>query len=105
MAGRPFSVRSLPVVAALLAVLALGLIVLGRYLGLGVDTFFLLAVPILLAVAYLAWYRTLPYEPLRPAPPPAVAGDEPFEDPVEEADRIEGARDDVDAIEDPLEPS
>jgi hypothetical protein len=84
---------SLPVVAVLIGALTLGLVLLGRYWNLGVVTLFLLVVPIALAVAYLWWYSKLPYEPLRPtaapsrtpAPPPMV--DEPFEDPVEEADR------------------
>jgi len=84
---------SLPVVVTLIGVLTLGLILLGRYWNLGITTLFLLVIPIALAVAYLSWYSKLPYEPLRlrprpapaPSPPPVV--EEPFEDPVEEADR------------------
>lgn len=106
MTGRSFSLLSLPVFAALLAVLTLGLILLGAYLGLGTYSFFLLAVPVVLAVGYLAWYRTLPYE--GPVARPEAVGtepspeeeEEPFEDPVEEADRIEsGAESPVGAAE------
>ncbi len=94
MTGRRVSVLSFPAVMVLLVVLTLGLVYLGRwYLGLGLDTFFLLAIPLVLAVIYLAWYRTLPYVPARPqAGAAAVAEDEdgePFEDPVEEADRLD----------------
>jgi len=95
MTTRPFSLLSFPVVTVLLAGLTLGLLVLGFYWGLGRATIFLLAIPIALAVVYLAWYRTLPYVPPRP-----VTGDgssaedgEPFEDPVEEADRLDTAKD------------
>jgi len=84
---------SLPVVAVLLGALSLALIYLGRSWGFGLFTLLLLIVPIALAVGYLAWYRTLPYEPFQrrvtPAPRPAATPDEPFEDPVEEADRLD----------------
>lgn len=84
-------VLSLPVAAVLLGALTLSLIYLGRYWGFGAYTLLLLVVPIALAAAYLAWYRTLPYEPVAPRPAgaaqSAAALDEPFEDPVEEADR------------------
>lgn len=83
MSGRWSSVLSLPVVAVLLAALTLGLVLVGLHYGLGPATFTLLVIPIALAVAYLAYYRTLPYEGARPV------DEEPFEDPVEEADRID----------------
>jgi hypothetical protein len=94
MTSRSWSLLSVPVVAALLAALTLGLILLGSYLGLGPDAFFLLAVPVVLAVVYLAWYRTLPYEAPRTRPNPTgpsapSTDEEDFEDPVEEADLIE----------------
>lgn len=85
---------SLPVVAVALGALAVGLVELGRYLGLGLASLFLLAVPFVLALVYSLWYRTLPYEPRGgPTGMGAFAGtmgptDEPFEDPVEEADRL-----------------
>ena len=86
---------SLPVVAVALGALTAGLVELGRYLRLGELTLALLAIPIALALAYLAWYRTLPYEP--PAAPSGpgssralgISSEEPFEDPVEEADRFD----------------
>ncbi|HYB77488.1 MAG TPA: hypothetical protein VEE83_02245 [Thermoplasmata archaeon] len=95
MTERSFSILSFPVVAVLLAVLVLALLFLGKAWGLGTMTFYLLAIPVALAIAYLAWYRTLPYEPYTPrtVPPAAraarVVDDEPFEDPVEEADELE----------------
>jgi len=92
------SLLSLPVVAVLIGALTMGVVVLGRYLDLGVYGLLLLAVPIAVAVAYLVWYSRLPYEPpaprARPASMAAPAGpvpDEPFEDPVEEADRFDSA--------------
>ncbi|MGP8076139.1 MAG: hypothetical protein ACLP8Y_05335 [Thermoplasmata archaeon] len=98
MAGRGSYLVSLPVIAGLLGGLTLGLLLLGRYYGLGLVTFALLAVPVVLAVGYLAWYRTLPYEPPRPRPRPEPAkeheAEEPFEDPVEEADRHDQAAND-----------
>ena len=96
MAGRLSYLLSLPVVAGLLAGLTLVLLLLGRYYGLGTLTFALLAVPVVLAGVYLAWYRTLPYERPRPRPrpEPAAEDDEPFDDPVEEADRQDEAVDD-----------
>ncbi|MGD0589022.1 MAG: hypothetical protein ABSA63_09575 [Thermoplasmata archaeon] len=94
MAGRGSYLVSLPVVAGLLGGLTLGLLLLGRYYGLGLVTFALLAVPVVLAIGYLAWYRTLPYEPPRPRPKPAKEEEEPFEDPVEEADRHDKAAND-----------
>ena len=95
MAGRISYLLSLPVIAGLLAGLTLLLLLLGRYYDLGTLTFALLAVPVVLAVGYLAWYRTLPYERPRPRPrpEPVVEDDEPFDDPVEEADRQDEAAD------------
>ncbi|MGA8709609.1 MAG: hypothetical protein WB786_00020 [Thermoplasmata archaeon] len=96
MAGRGSYLVSLPVVAGLLGGLTLGLLLLGRYYDLGLVTFALLAIPVVLAIGYLAWYRTLPYEPPRPRPrpEPAKEEEEPFEDPVEEADRHDQAAND-----------
>jgi hypothetical protein len=88
MAVRWASVFTLPVFAVLLAILTFGVIILGRAAGLGVDSLFLLAIPIAAAGAYLAWYRTLPVAtpPARPRPDePSAVDDEPFDDPVEEA--------------------
>ena len=91
---------SLPVVAVALGALAVGLVELGRVWSLGEDSLLLLVVPIALAGIYISWYRALPYEPRgRPSTDTsleasAVGRDEPFEDPVEEADRLdhEGGR-------------
>jgi len=86
---------SLPVVAVALGALAVGLVELGRFWGLGGDALLLLVIPIVLAVTYISWYRALPYEPRgRPSaatswPASATVTDEPFEDPVEEADRLD----------------
>jgi len=88
---------SFPVVAVALGALAVGLIELGRYWGLGLLSLVLLAAPVALAVVYVGWYRQLPYEPRGVPPgarPTSLLGpttDEPFEDPVEEADRLDQA--------------
>jgi len=106
MTDRPPSLLSYPVVMGLLVALTLGLMLLGRwYWNLGLYTLFLLAVPLALAVAYLSWYRTLPYQPRLPQPAPApVSGDEePFEDPVEEADRWDDSIDDDKTPEEPTD--
>ena len=98
---------SLPVVAVALGALAVGLIELGRYWGLGLLSLGLLAVPLVLAVVYIFWYHALPYEPRGAhtgAPPAAVLGagaEEPFEDPVEEADRFDQASKDEVPPEEP----
>ena len=97
MPERSLTVLSYPVVMGLLMVLTLVLVLLGSwYWKLGISTLYLLAIPIVLAVAYLAWYRTLPYHPPEPrrfaGGLPGAA--EPFDDPVEEADRLEEAKDD-----------
>jgi len=88
---------SLPVVTVALGALAAGLIELGRYWGLGLSSLLFLVAPLALALLYLQWYRTLPYEP-RGARSGTGAGSvagpaegEPFEDPVEEADRLDRA--------------
>jgi len=86
---------SLPVVAVMLGALTVGLVELGRVSSLGEYSLLLLVIPIALAVIYISWYSALPYEPRgRPTtvpslPASAVGGDEPFEDPVEEADRLD----------------
>jgi len=108
--GRRFSLLSFPVVMVLLVVLTLGLVFVGRwYLGLGLDTFILLAIPLVLAVVYLAWYRTLPYVPSGPqarAGPAAMdEDDEPFEDPVEEADLLDETTEDAQPPDDPEDAS
>jgi hypothetical protein len=107
MNSRGIQLLSLPVVTALLAALALGLVFLGRYLGLGVYSLALIAIPLALAVAYLAWYRTLPYEPTTgPAASPLGPGtEEPFEDPVEEADRLSRTPGETPAADEPGEDS
>ena len=92
----------MPVVAVALGGVALGLVLVGRYYGLGLLAFVLLAIPIVLALVYVSWYRTLPYEPIFRTTAPA---EEPFDDPVEEADRIGTDPDEGDAVEDPLDPS
>jgi hypothetical protein len=94
MTSRVSSLPSLPVFVGLLAVLTLGLILIGKYLGLGVDSFFLLAIPFVLAIVYLDRYRRLPYGGPRARPQGLAAelsssDEETFEDPVEEADRID----------------
>lgn len=105
---RSFSLLSLPVVAVLLAVLTLVLVVVGKYWNLGLTTFALLAIPVVLAVVYLAWYRTLPYEPVHllpsPVSPSPDADREPFEDPVEEADRLERDASEGEDEEEPTAP-
>jgi len=89
--------------ACLLAALTFGLVITGKDLGFGVYTFALLAIPVALAVGFLAWYRhvliTHPTTGLGAAFAPT--DDEPFEDPVEEADRLE-SEDEVDAAEEDL---
>jgi len=98
---------SLPVATSALAALALGLIELGRYWGFGLSSLYLLVIPVALAIVYILWYRTLPYVPhpaperSRPASLTAPAGEEPFEDPVEEADRIDQGRTEGTSTEEP----
>ncbi|HYB79103.1 MAG TPA: hypothetical protein VEG66_05010 [Thermoplasmata archaeon] len=95
MTGAKAVLLSVPVVAVALAALAVGFVELGRYWHLGEDALFLIVIPVALAVIYVSWYRTLPYEPRRSpsvTPTSLVPGattDEPFEDPVEEADRLD----------------
>ena len=97
------------------AMLVLVVLWAGPYLrSWGDARFALVALPVLLAAVYLNEYRKLPYEPWHwgtspvatgpapaSAPPPAMVAtepgavpappaEEPFDDPVEEADRLEG---------------
>jgi hypothetical protein len=86
----------LPVMATILAGLALGVEVLGYEARFGAWSLVLLALPAALAVAFLLEYRTLPHDagPRRTKPTPAPAPEPPeeeFIDPVEEADRLEHA--------------
>jgi hypothetical protein len=91
----------LPVMTVIIAGLALGVEVLGLVAGLGRWSLALLAIPGVLAAAYLLEYRTLPYEPWHPAPRRAASApaasltpgteEEEFVDPVEEADRLDRA--------------
>jgi len=107
MAGRSFSVLSFGVFACVIAVLTFGMVLLGSYLHLGVDSFFLLLVPAAAAGAYLAWYRTLPLAPSRipKAAPAPVDDEETFDDPVEEADRLAAASENTESDDEPVEPS
>jgi hypothetical protein len=96
MTDRSFSWLAYPIVLILLAALTFALILLGSAWGLGDRALYLLAIPIALAIAYLAWYRTLPYTPpAAPAPPTGPVLEEPFEDPVEEADRLGAVEDET----------
>jgi hypothetical protein len=70
------------------AVAALGLVALGTYLRWGVWSLALLIVPGAFAAVYLTQYSQLPIAPPRPAPPAEPEDAEPFDDPVEEADRL-----------------
>jgi hypothetical protein len=91
----------LPIMTVIIAGLALGVEVLGLVAGYGQWSLALLAIPGVLAAAYLLEYRTLPYEPWHPAPrrpqpaptlaPAPGADEEEFVDPVEEADRLDSA--------------
>jgi len=107
MAGRSFSVLSFGVFACVIAVLTFGMVLLGSYLHLGVDSFLLLLVPAAAAAAYLAWYRTLPLAPSRipKAAPAPVDDEETFDDPVEEADRLAAASENTESDDEPAEPS
>ena len=86
---------SLPVVAVALGALAVGLVELGRYWSLGLVSLAFLVVPLALAIVYIRWYHRLPYTPPgTPARAPSTSplspgAEEPFEDPVEEADRLD----------------
>ena len=107
MADRSFSVLSFGVFACVIAVLTFGMVLLGSYLHLGVDSFLLLLVPAAAAAAYLAWYRTLPLAPSRipKAAPAPVDDEETFDDPVEEADRLAAASENTESDDEPAEPS
>jgi hypothetical protein len=80
-------------VTGAIAAASLGVVALGVFLRWGVWSFALLIVPGVFAAVYLMQYSKLPYA--APAPPAPVAAEEtePFDDPVEEADRrsAEGA--------------
>ena len=108
-----------PWMLGIVAALVIVVDAVGTIERLGLRTLYLLAIPIVLAVWYLLEYRTLPMEekptpvaPVTPAaglgattaadPPnpdgtsassttiePPIDPNEPFDDPVEEADRIE----------------
>lgn len=79
-------------VAALVGALTVGLVVLGTELQWGAYTYALVVIPVAIAIAYLVSYsRVAPPEPAgAPTPPPDAPGDaeEPFVDPVEEADQL-----------------
>lgn len=80
-------------VAAIVAALTVGLVVLGLELGWGGFAYLLVVLPVGVAIAYLVSYsRLTPPEEERTQPPPGPsilpAEEEPFVDPVEEADRI-----------------
>lgn len=85
-----------PIMIGVVAGLALLVEYLGVDLKFGLWSLALLVIPAALALAYLIEFRRLPYEPpaARPASGSApqlrsVLDDEPFVDPVEEADRWE----------------
>jgi hypothetical protein len=87
-----------PLMAVLVAGLALVVEVVGFELRLGLWSIALLAIPLALIVVYLAEYRKLPYVaplpaaavPIAPAVVESAPADEAdFVDPVEEADRLE----------------
>jgi hypothetical protein len=76
-------------VAAALAAGALGIVVLGIYLKLGVYSLALLSVPVVIGLLYLSRYSGPGDVPPPSGPAPEDAAAEPFDDPVEEADRID----------------
>jgi hypothetical protein len=88
-------------VAALVGALTVGLIVLGLELHWGLFSYVLVVIPVSIAAVYLVSYARIVPPPTAETPPPpvtatpsppsprGVTGDEePFIDPVEEADRI-----------------
>jgi hypothetical protein len=80
------------VIAVAVGVMAFGFVALGYELKLGIYSLALLAIPLVVAMAYLSQYSRRPYEPWV-APGSGETddpSDEPFDDPVEEADRISG---------------
>lgn len=101
MTDRSLTWLSYPVVMVLLVVLTVGLIVFGWFLRWGLASLYLLAIPLVLAVVYLAWYRTLPYHPPETRASAGVIppDTEPFEDPVEEADRLDEAKESEESSE------
>lgn len=98
--GRRKSFGEFPfiLIAAIVGALTVGLIVLGLELGWGSYTYLLVIIPIAIAAAYLVSYSKVappvevaagPTASPGPPSPPGVAGEEePFVDPVEEADRL-----------------
>lgn len=76
------------VVAVAVGAIALGVVALGFELKLGVYSLVLLAVPFAVATVYLSQYSRQPYETPHPVGASGESSEEPFDDPVEEADRI-----------------
>ncbi len=90
---RSFGEYPFVAVAALVGALTVGLIVLGLELKWGIFSYVLVVIPIAVAAAYLVSYaRVAPPPVVAPPPSPAASPttdeEEPFIDPVEEADRI-----------------
>jgi hypothetical protein len=79
------------VVAAALGVVAFGVVFLGFELKLGVYSLVLLVVPAAVAVVYASQYSRRSSEPGDSGADPDGPTAEPFDDPVEEADRMAGA--------------
>ncbi|HLM90594.1 MAG TPA: hypothetical protein VK424_00840 [Thermoplasmata archaeon] len=97
---------SLPAMTAVIGGLTVVALLLAIRFDWGFWRYGFFAIPAVVAVYYLNEYRKLPYEPYHfwptraapaptPAPPttatpiaPAAVVEEPFEDPVEEADRL-----------------
>lgn len=79
-------------IAVAVGVMAFGFVALGYELKLGIYSLALLAIPLVVAMVYLSQYSRRPYEPWAgsSSSDPDVAVDEPFDDPVEEADLISG---------------
>jgi hypothetical protein len=78
------------IVVALLGFASLGVVVLGLERKLGAYSLLLLAVPLVIAAVYLSQYSRRPDVPssARVSGAPMDPPNEPFDDPVEEADRI-----------------
>ena len=77
------------VVAIVVAVIAFGLVALGLALRLGLYSLGLLAVPLAIVAVYMVQYSRRPYEPRFGGGAPDPSLEEQFDDPVEEADRID----------------
>ncbi|MGA9840183.1 MAG: hypothetical protein WBF81_07280 [Thermoplasmata archaeon] len=91
MGWEAFGRVPLPAVAAALALISFGIVALGIYLHLGMYWPVLLVLPLAIAAVYISQYSRRPFEPSPPRTTGEPATDEPFDDPVEEADRIEAA--------------